>query len=134
MHIFMDEPITQRDEELQLPFKQVIGPLQEKIRRVPRNSRASRRHCKSSTSPGNTNYVALERKWSGWKMTIAEFTKDIWRIGQSEGNQAWEQEMLEGEQDWEVERCGKPRLLVKRGARSGRNTIRFRSVGMKKIG
>jgi hypothetical protein len=25
-------------------------------------------------------------------MTIAEFTKDIWRIGQSEANQAWEQE------------------------------------------
>jgi len=33
MHIFMDEPITQRDEELQLPFKQVIRPLQEKIQK-----------------------------------------------------------------------------------------------------
>ena len=41
---------------------------------------------------------------------------------------------MEGEQEWEVERCGKPRLLVKRGAKSGRNTIRFRSGGMKKIG
>jgi hypothetical protein len=129
----MEKVVTQQDEELQLHFKGIIGALQEKTRKGAVD-RSLTQKLHELTSAGNTNHVALERKWSGWKMMVAEFTKDIWRIGQFEANQAWEQEILEGEQEWEVERCSKRRLLLKRGARSGRNTIRFRSGSMKKIG